>query len=88
MDRNTNYCKTCTNKKTPICNCCLSVKTPSGNNKPPSMYVGYDEIIYPEAASKRADLSVLIEARAKRMQPIPVEWVIEYNQTISALSEK
>ena len=52
------------------------------------MYVGYDEIIYPEAASKRADLSVLIEARAKRMQPIPVEWVIEYNQTISALSEK
>lgn len=87
-NENQNYCATCTNAKTPLCNLCITVHKPSGNNKLPTMYVGYDEILHSKIETKRDDLSVLIQTRAKRLQPIPVEWVMEYNKTISVIAEE
>ena len=76
------WCKNCTNAKTPICNICNHIITVKGEEKAPSYYVGIDEIYLPPREAHRNDLAAIIEYRAKRMQPIPLHFVIDYNKLL------
>lgn len=76
------YCKKCTNAKTPLCGLCASVETCRGDVKKPTYYVGVDELYLPPINAKINDLSAIFEARAKRQQPIPIQWVLEYNKLL------
>ena len=77
-----NWCENCTNKNTPLCTLCKSVTTVTGEEKKPSYHVGYDEILLPHREAHINDLSAIIEYRAKRQQPIPIRYVIDYNKLL------
>lgn len=79
------YCKSCTNAKTALCGLCASVETCTGTEKKPSYYVGIDEIFLPPQVAKINDLAAIFEARARRQQPIPIHWVLEYNKLLEVV---
>lgn len=76
------FCKTCTNARTPLCGLCCSTATVKGEEKTPTYYVGIDEVLLPPGQAKINDLAAIIEYRAKRQQPIPIYWVLEYNKLL------
>ena len=76
------YCKSCTNAKTELCTLCKTVTTVKGEEQRPSYYVGINEIFLPPREAHRNDLAAIIEYRARRHQPIPLHFVMDYNKLL------
>lgn len=79
------YCRSCTNVKTELCQLCKQITTVKGEEQTPSYYVGIDEILLPPKVARVNDLAAIIEARAKRQQPIPLYFVMDYNKLLEEL---
>lgn len=75
------HCETCLNAKTPICKDCTYVETVKGESRPTN-YCWYDTTILDEMAI--TDLASLIENRTKNHLPIPVKYVLKYNELLEA----
>ena len=75
------YCKRCINGDTPICDACTFVERWDGISEP-SRYLAEDD-----ANNVTIDLSALIESRVKARKPIPIKWVMKYNQLVCGGNE-
>ena len=73
------YCKTCVNVDTPICDLCSTVHTAKGALKP-SKYCGYSTDDTSDILIE--DLSAVIQARAKNNRQISIRHVMKYNRLL------
>ena len=74
-----NYCESCTNANTPICEHCTYIET-SKAILTPSQYCGYDLENANDVCIK--DLAALIENRIKNNYPIQLRYVMKYNKLL------
>lgn len=75
------YCATCTNAGTPICEVCSFIQRPSGKQSAPTRYAGSrsENIENRHAASVAARIMCCL----KTGDPIPVRWILQYNDLVT-----
>lgn len=78
-------CKTCLNKGTPICQLCSFVKSPSGKETKPSCYTGDGSAAL--AGMTVSDMGAVLLVRLQTGKPLPLSWVLRYNDRIVASLE-
>ena len=70
-------CEVCVNAGTPLCESCNSISS-NGNTSRPTRFMGFTEV-----DSRRQELTVHaynIVHHVRKGQPLPLKWVMEYNQ--------
>ena len=79
-------CEVCVNAGTPLCESCRSITSPSGDTTRPTRFIGFTEV-----DDRRQRLMVLaynLNLHIRKGQPLPLKWVMEYNQLMCGTHEK
>lgn len=71
-------CATCLNAGTPICEECKTIEKPSGRTTRPTRYCGDDRT--PENGLSPGDVSAILLVRLQCGKPLPLKWVMRYNE--------
>ena len=78
-------CEVCVNAGTPLCESCNSISS-NGNTSRPTRFMGFTEV-----DSRRQELTVHaynIVHHVRKGQPLPLKWVMEYNQLMCGTGER
>ena len=75
------YCAECMNAGTPICEGCSFIQRPSGKSSAPTRHVGSRSagVENQHAASLAARITRCLTTGA----PIPVRWILQYNDLVT-----
>ena len=79
-------CETCINAGTPLCEHCNAVRSPDGSTSRPTKFLGFKEI--DTVRQRIAVLSYNIDLYIRKGQPLPLRWVIEYNDLLCGKVQK
>ena len=79
-------CETCINAGTPLCEHCDAVRSPDGSTSRPTKFLGFKEI--DTVRQRIAVLSYNIDLYIRKGQPLPLKWVMEYNQLMCGKVQK
>ena len=79
-------CETCINAGTPLCEHCNAVRSPDGSTSRPTRFLGFKEI--DTVRQRIAVLSYNIDLYIRKGQPLPLRWVIEYNDLLCGKIKK
>lgn len=71
-------CSKCVNKHSPLCELCYKIDSPSGNSTKPTYFVSAAEIV----VLAHKNIKAKIVDNIGRNNPIPINWVIEYNKSV------
>ena len=77
-------CEVCVNAGTPLCESCNSIRS-NGNTSRPTRFMGFTEV-----DSRRQELTVHaynLNLHIRKGQPLPLKWVMEYNQLMCGTHE-
>ena len=72
-------CKDCINHKTPVCENCTQITSPGGHAQKPKHFCNADGHAS-EANAEVAALIVKITMKLVMGHPIPLSWVMRYNE--------
>ena len=78
-------CEVCVNAGTPLCESCNSISS-NGNTSRPTRFIGFTEV-----DSRRQELTVHaynIVHHVRKGQPLPMRWVMRYNELMCGTHEK
>lgn len=78
MDIKIYNCSDCVNQNSPLCELCYKIDSPSGNSTKPTYFVSATEIVVPAHKNIKAK----IVDNISRNNPIPINWVMEYNKFV------
>ena len=73
-------CSKCLNRSTVLCEHCNYIEKPSGKTSKPTHFE--EDIGSNEKAERAVSLTSLIGYRLKIGKPIPLAWIIEYNNLV------
>lgn len=79
-------CEVCVNAGTPLCESCRSITSPGGDTTRPTRFIGFTEV-----DDRRQRLMVLaynLNHYIRKGQPLPLKWVMEYNQLMCGTGER
>ena len=79
-------CEVCVNAGTPLCESCRSITSPGGDTTRPTRFMGFTEV-----DDRRQRLMVLaynLNHYIRKGQPLPLKWVMEYNQLMCGTGER
>lgn len=82
MERPKYSCSNCLNHSTPLCDCCTEIRSPSGETSKPTYYQSAEG--NPNEYSAAAEISAKIVLRLTTGAPVPLAWVVKYNEIITS----